>query len=339
MRLAIVNDSVLAVEALRRVVSEAHAVAWIARDGEEAVQKALADKPELILMDLMMPRMDGVQATREIMTRCPCPILIVTASVEGTANLVFEALGAGALDAVKTPLLGFHGTAQGREGLLNKIATLARLIEPAPASPAPARPPRSTGLSGHVQRLVAIGASSGGPQALSKILSELPENLPAAVLVVQHIDPEFSQGLAEWLATSSRLPVKLAEPGQRPQSGHVYVAGSKGHLVLTSSGRLNCTPDPEGIYCPSIDQLFFSIARHSMAPCVGLLLTGMGADGAEGLLALKRAGHHTVVQDEASCAIFGMPRAAIRLDAAQKVVGLPDIPRAVVSQLGASRGR
>lgn len=339
MRLAIVNDSVLAVEALRRVVSAAHEVAWIARDGEEAVQKALADKPELILMDLMMPKLDGVQATRQIMARCPCPILIVTASVEGTANLVYEALGAGAMDAVKTPLLGFQGNAEGREGLLGKIATLARLIEPAAPSPPPVPTPRTSQSLGATPRLLAIGASSGGPQALSRILAELPAELPAAVLVVQHIDPEFSRGLAEWLATSSRLPVRLAEPGQRPQSGHVYVAGSAGHLVLSSTGRLNCTKEPVGIYCPSIDQLFFSIARHSTTPCLGLLLTGMGSDGAEGMLALKRAGHHTVVQDEASCAIFGMPRAAIRLDAAQRVVSLPDIPRTVVSQLGASRGR
>jgi two-component system response regulator WspF len=321
------------------VVAEAHELAWIARDGEEAVQKALADKPELILMDLMMPKLDGVQATRQIMERCPCPILIVTASVEGTANLVFEALGAGALDAVKTPLLGFQGNAEGRDALLAKIATLARLIEPNVTAPRAPSSPRSGQSQGPMPRLVAIGASSGGPQALSRILAELPPDLPAAVLVVQHIDPEFSRGLAEWLATSSRLPVRLAEVGQRPQRGHVYVAGPGGHLVLSSTGRFSCTQDPEGIYCPSIDQLYFSIARHATAPCLGLLLTGMGADGAQGLLALKRAGHHTVVQDEASCAIFGMPRAAIRLDAAQHVVGLPDIPRTVVSQLGAARGR
>jgi two-component system response regulator WspF len=328
MRIAIVNDMLMAVEAMRRVVLEGgrHRVAWIALDGVEAVEKCSDDTPDLILMDLIMPRMDGVEATRRIMTSKPCAIVIVTADVNSNSSKVFEAMGAGALDAVNTPVMeGTNGA--GANALLAKIETIRKLI--GAASTEKKSSLEKFGLParfGHHDTLVAVGASAGGPAAVAKLLSQLAPDFPAAVVIVQHVDAQFVKGLADWLGAQSRLPVRIARDGDQPRPGTVLLAGREEHLVFVSASRLAYTQHPaESSYRPCIDVFFRSAQRHWRGDIIGVVLTGMGRDGAEGLLALRRSGHHTIAQDAASSAVFGMPKAAAELEAAQEVLSLDRI--------------
>lgn len=334
MRIGIVNDTRLAVEAMRRVLTAQaeHEVVWVAQDGMEAVACCQRDRPDLILMDLVMPRMDGVEATRRIMKATPCPIVIVTASVRDHTALVFEAMGAGALDVVNTPVHGGLGSVSGAKHLLAKVETIRRLVAASPWKRSGARKEEdTTRFLAKRELLVCIGTSAGGPAALAKVLGGLPVAFPAAVVIVQHVDAQFAAGLANWLAGHSPLPVRLVEEGDRPQAGTVLLAGRDHHLVFASPHRLGYTrADKDSAYRPSVDVLFKSAAEHCQGVAVGVLLTGMGRDGAEGLLAMRRRGFLTIAQDEASSAVFGMPKAAIELNAAAEILALDKIaPRLV----------
>lgn len=325
MKIAIANDLLIATEALRRLLIEdgRHQVLWVARDGEQAVALCREQRPDLILMDLIMPLLDGIEATRQIMQHSPCAVLIVTATPEDSTGAVFRAMGAGALDVTATPALG--GGDDGGD-LLRKIATLERLVgtdqrlQRLPSMPvARARP--SLLRSAGARRLVAIGASTGGPAALAKVLGDWPVAADTAVVLVQHIDRRFVEGFARWLAEQVQWPVRLVEAGTCPQPGCIHIARADDHLVLTAEGAFAYQAEPlDYPYRPSVDVFFHSLARHWRQPAIGVLLTGMGEDGASGLLALRRAGHPTAAQDQASCAVYGMPRAAARLEAAEWVL-------------------
>ncbi len=329
MRIAIVNDMVIAVEAMRRVLKHArgHELAWVARDGAEAVERCAQDTPDLVLMDLVMPEMDGVEATRRIMARNPCAIVVVTASVNRNSSKVFEAMGAGALDAVNTPTLDRPGRPGGSEALLGKIQTISRLIRgevrKRPVAIRPAIVPSSQ--PGRPQ-LVVIGASAGGPAALAEVLSCLPADFPAAILIVQHVDSQFVDGLAQWLDYRTELTVRLAQDGDEPEPGVVLLAGTDNHLVFTNPAHVGYAVEPfDSAYRPSIDVCFRSAEEFWHGDITGVLLTGMGRDGAAGLKAIHDAGHHTIVQDEATSAVFGMPKAALDLKAASEVLPLDKI--------------
>lgn len=339
MRVAVVNDSKLAAESLRRVIAESgrHQVAWIAEDGAEAVRRSSDDRPDLILMDLIMPNMDGVEATRQIMAKAPCAIVVVTASVAGNAAKVFEAMGAGALDAINTPILGMDGSGAGHAALLHKIDMVGRLIQ-APkkgtAPPVRPEPPSPCMVPGRCPPLIAIGASTGGPAALKTLLAPLPADLPAAIVIIQHVDEEFARSFAEWLDEQTALSVRLAQPGDRPQPGKVLIAGHEDHLVFKSDGSLDYTPEPaDYAYRPSVNVFFESMARYWRGQSVGVLLTGMGRDGGTGLLSLRQAGAHTIAQDQASSAIYGMPKAAAELGAAVDILALDAIGPALLKSL------
>jgi two-component system response regulator WspF len=334
MRVAIVNDLALARAVLRRLVLSAPgaSVAWTAEDGEEAVRKAAADCPDLILMDLVMPVLDGVEATRQIMAASPCPILLVTSSVTGNFNLVYRAMGYGGLDAVNTPTLAADGSIRDGEGMLARMVKLARSRQgsaclaptfPAPPGPAPGLPP-----------LVALGASTGGPDALARVLASLPPGLPAGVVIVQHIAVDFAPSLAAWLQGRCRLPVRVARAGDTPRPGEVLLAGTDDHLVLRPDRSLAYTPDPSDFpYRPSVDVFFSSLAAGWSRPGVAVVLTGMGSEGAQGLLRLRQAGWHTIAQDQATCVVYGMPRAAAAAGAACQVLPVDEIGPAVVAHL------
>ena len=322
MRIAIVNDSPLAVTAMSRLLAatSAHQLAWVARDGVEAVERCAQDTPELILMDLIMPRMGGVEATREIMAKSPCAILIVTATVGGQSGKVFQALGAGALDAVSTPDL----TGAGADMLLTKIETLGRLIsggsvmarEPARRA---ATAPRSNGL-------VAIAASAGGPAALAMILANLRPDFPAAIVIIQHVDEEFAPLMAKWLSEQSSLPVRIAAPGDHPEPGFALIAGRNDHLIFTSTRTLGYSKEPAAYsYRPSADVFFNSAVARWKGDIAGVVLTGMGRDGAAGLKALREANALTVAQDRESCVVYGMPKAAAESGAAAEILPLQRI--------------
>ena len=329
MRIGIVNDLPLAVAALRRVLRyrPRHEIAWTAGNGVEALAHCREDPPDLILMDLLMPVMSGVEATRKIMAETPCPILVVTCSITGNVAKVFEAMGAGALDAVDTPSYD----ASESSPLLAKVDLLERYLAPrdlprprASAAILPRPAARSQ------PRLVAIGASAGGPSAVAGLLKLLPRRFPAALVVIQHVEERFAPSLARWLGSQSALPVRVAQEGCEPVSGEVLVAAKGGHLVFTGPCQLGYRMEPEGaFYRPSIDVFFQSLMRHWKGEAAGVLLTGMGSDGAEGLLQLRRAGCYTVAQNEESSAVYGMPKAAARLGAAADILALEKIAEAL----------
>jgi len=338
MRIAIVNDLGMAVEAMRRVIARApqHQLAWTAADGAEAVRRCAEDRPDLILMDLIMPVMDGVEATRRIMSATPCAILVVTATVEGATSRVFEALGAGALDAVNTPSL----TGAGATLLLAKIVALGRLVgdTAAPmANPCAHAAVGRPAVNGRQNWLMAIGASAGGPAALAEVLKVFPTNTPAAFLVVQHLDESFAGGLAAWLGGQISLPVRLARDGDRPTPGLVLMGGRGDHLVLTAGGTLVYREEPvDYVYRPSVDECFESVAAHWTGPVAGVILTGMGRDGARGLKKLRDARFPTIAQDRATSAVFGMPKAAAELHAASSILPLNQIGLALQHLLTAN---
>lgn len=337
MRIAIVNDLGLAVEVLRRIVCSVpgYKVAWIAQDGAQAVDLCRADRPDLILMDLIMPVMDGVEATRLIMQQTPCPILVVTATVSGNAALAFEAMGHGAIDAVATPVMGSGGGLEGREDLLRKIRMISRLTETQPSSQEENPPMTDQRQEANAWPfLVAIGASTGGPKALAEVLGALPLKLGLAIVVIQHVDQQFAAGLASWLGEHSRLAVRLASEGGRPEIEVVHVAATNDHMILKSDGTFHYTSDPaEYPYRPSVDEFFHSAALVWPRKGIGVLLTGMGRDGAKGLLELRRAGWHTIAQDGPTSVVHGMPAAASDLGAAIQVLPLPAISRAIIEQV------
>ena len=329
MRIAIVNDMMMAVEAMRRVLVKApgHQLAWIARDGAEAVERCAKDTPDLVLMDLIMPEMDGVEATRRIMANNPCAIVVVTANVNHNSAKVFEAMGAGALDAVNTPTMERAGIPSGAEALLGKIDTISRFIGNDGNKNSSIVTRHNVHLEHEQKRpLVAIGASAGGPAALAKVLAPLPADFPAPIVIVQHVDAQFAPGLASWLDFQTALPVRLAQQGDQPKPGTVLLAGTENHLIFVSPDRLGYTAHPREIsYRPSVDVFFKSVDRLWKGDVVGILLTGMGRDGAIGLKALHDSGHHTIAQDRATSAVYGMPKAAAELKAATEILPLDKI--------------
>ena len=340
MRIGIVNDLPIAVESLCHVLRQParHEVAWIARDGREAVSMCAASKPELILMDLDMPGMDGVAATRQIMKATPCPILVVTASVGSSSARVFEALGAGAMDAVNTPVIGATDAAYGPAAFLQKLDMIRRLTESVRREPAANSVASAVALARRAsERLIVIGSSAGGPTALAAILNRLPPALPAAIVIVQHLDENFAPGFADWLNRTSAFPVRLAQEGDRPMKGAVLVAGKSDHLVFVNRDTLGYVSEPRDcLYRPSVDVFFDSVVRHWDGEVVGVLLTGMGRDGARGLKALRDAGHFTLAQDQATSAVYGMPKAAASLDAASLILALGKIAPTLSSQFKAA---
>jgi chemotaxis response regulator CheB len=328
MRIAIVNDMAIAVEAVTRVVAQQpnHELAWVARDGAEAVKMCARDTPDLILMDLIMPGVGGGEAIRQIMAKSPCAILIVTATVQGNAGKVFEALGAGALDVVGTPVLGPDGLAGGAAALLAKIATIERLIrsEKAIKGQPPRREPAP--IPTKADRLLVIGASAGGPAALATVLGGLPKDFRGAVVIVQHIDEEFSELMGTWLGEQSEMPVRMIADGDRPEPGTVLIAATNDHLIFIDAHTLGYTREPRAYsYRPSVDVFFESVVRHWEGDVVGVLLTGMGRDGAKGLKALREDGALTIAQDRATSAVYGMPKAAAEAGAAMEILPLEEI--------------
>ena len=329
MKVAIVNDSRMAAEILRRILAELHdfTLAWIAYSGEEAIRLCTEAPPDIILMDLIMPGIDGAETTRRIMKTTPCVILVVTATTVGNRDKVFEAMGYGALDAVNTPVLGSSRNLDGAKPLIQKLRTVARLVV---AGHGPRSKPAAFALNAMATDssetpVIAIGASTGGPQALAEVLSHFPADFRAVVLVVQHVDQQFTPGLASWLQHYSRIPVRIARQGELLSPGGVWLAGTKENLTYQNGAAFYTEPPEDAVHSPSIDALFFSLAQPQRAPRVGVLLTGMGRDGAAGLLELRKSGALTVAQDAATSVVYGMPKAAADLHAANEILPLSAI--------------
>lgn len=340
IKVAIANDTVIALEVLRRVIAmePAYELIWTAKNGTDAVRLCQQQPPDLVLMDLLMPGLNGVEATRQIMATAPCAILLVTASVNRNASNVFKAMGCGALDVVSTPTVrasaqGAVSTAAARP-LLAKMATLASFI--GKSGRLESRSKRE-GLSREqaeppaLPELIVMGASTGGPKALATVLGQLPVRFKSAIVVVQHIDRQFALGLVDWLNQQTPLPVALAQKGDRPQAGKVLIAKAEHHLMMRGDRTLTyslsnlATP-----YCPSVDVFFKSVAEHWPQAGKALLLTGMGRDGAAGLGALREAHWQTIAESEESCVVYGMPRAAVDCGAASDVLAISEIAPALL---------
>jgi two-component system response regulator WspF len=337
MKIAIVNDITLIAEALRRAINNMpeHEVVWVAHTGEQAVHFCTENRPDLILMDLLMPDMDGVEATRRIMQQTPCAILIVTASPEDNTNMVFRALGAGALDVAATPVVK-GDAADG--ALLLKIRTISRLIKadtPANGSRRNAAGEAASATPRHqADTLVAIGASTGGPVALARIFSQWTPPANATAVIVQHIDQAFTDSFAAWLSDQIGREVEVIEDGSALLPGRILIAKTNDHLLLDAKCRLAYSTEPaDYAYRPSINVFFGCIARHWKRNAVGVLLTGMGRDGAEGLRAMRLAGKLTIAQDRDSSAVYGMPRAAAELGAADLVLPLDRVAMALHNRI------
>ncbi len=349
MRIAIVNDLRMAQELLRKAVAQmpGATVAWIAADGAAALAQCKRDRPDLILMDMVMPLMDGAVATRAIMKECPCPILVVTSTIEGNLSLVYEALSAGAIDAVHTPQIGSAGSITGIDALIRK----SRIALAATAAPSTARPVhewKTNGApcgvagtrTGSRIPLLAIGSSTGGPHALSVVLRNLTSHQTHCTVIVQHIDISYAAGLAAWLTGETKKSVRVAVEGDALESGLILVAASDDHLVIRQ-GRVHYEREPiDEIYRPSVDALFQSVGRDTSLTGAAVLLTGMGRDGAEGLRTLRAAGWQTIAQDQATSVVWGMPGAAVALGAAMQILPLELIggaaSRAVAAAVAAS---
>jgi two-component system response regulator WspF len=332
VRIGIVNDLALAREVLKRVVlsTPGYQIAWQAEDGAEAVRRTRLDRPDVILMDLIMPVMNGVEATRQIMQSSPCPILVVTVSVAQNFPLVCEALSHGAHAAVNTPALSSDGKIREGDVLLDRLAWLerSRYVQPT-VTPLPPGQSTQTGAP----TFLTLGASTGGPGALAEILANLPANFPAPIVVIQHIAAEFAPNLVVWLQGRCALPVDIAREGQSPRPGTIVVAATDDHLVLRPGARFATTREPiDYPFRPSVNSFFESLATYWPQPGVAVLLTGMGDDGARGLAALRRTGWMTLAQDQGTSVVYGMPKAAAEMQAASRIVPLSQIPAAILAR-------
>jgi two-component system, chemotaxis family, protein-glutamate methylesterase/glutaminase len=338
IRVLVVDDSP-AQSAFLRALLEADprlTVVGVAPNGAAAVRETARLAPHVITMDLHMPLMDGLEATRQVMAQTPTPIVLVTASASyRDQHLVFQAFEAGALAVVAKPSIGQTQDTLARE-LIRTVKSVAgfKLVRRwGPRRPSEsARPtPTDAQLAARARpELVAIGASTGGPQALQEILTHLPPRFPWPVLVVQHITPGFAAGLVDWLRPQCTLPIALATDGLALRDPGIFVAPTGHHLTVRARAlKLTGTPPVSG-HRPSATVLFQSVAREYGASVVGVLLTGMGDDGAAGLRDIKRGGGLTVAQDEASSIVFGMPAAAIALGVVDRVLA----PASIAPMLG-----
>jgi chemotaxis response regulator CheB len=338
MKIGIVNERPDEAGVLRQAVAlkPEHRVIWTAYTGAQAVALCGTDPPDLVMMDVSMSGMDGVETTRRIMATAPCAILIVTGSVRGDAGRVFEAMGHGAVDAVDMPAAGGGPLRDRAAPLLTRLTTISQLITAKEAVPHESASRDTTFPAPGTHPLVAIGASAGGPAALAVVLRGLPRDFPASVVIIQHVEAQFAPGMAEWLSRQSAMPVTIACEGDRIAVGAVLLAGTSDHLVLRAANRLGYTREPrDHHYRPSVDVFFESVSRLWRGPAVGVLLTGMGSDGARGLKALRDRGHHTIAQDQASSAVHGMPKAAAGLAAAVDILPMARIASKLVDVIAA----
>lgn len=332
-RVVIVDDSLVAREMLAQILDSDPdiEVVGIAEDGLAGVEMVERLRPDLVTMDIHMPRLDGLAATERIMAFAPTPILVVSSSVHGEGmGRAFDALGAGALEVVRKPEPRDWADLEriGRE-IIRSVKVLSR-VRVVTHITGRRRGRGRVGAQGPLDRpgqgaLVAIGASTGGPSALEVVLKGLPAGLPAPVVVTQHIADGFVPGLVAWLAGSSKLPVTVAADGERLERATVYLAPTGANAEVEDGCIRITAPRPGQLYVPSADTLFESVAKSHGKRAVGVILTGMGADGAKGLKRMRARGAATIAQDEPTSVVWGMPKAAVDLEAASTVLPLPEI--------------
>ena len=344
IRVMVVDDSVVLRQSTRLILEsdpDLHVVGE-ASNGADAVSLVGQLRPDVITMDLHMPKMDGTQAIEQIMAEHPAPIIVVTsANLDQEIGLSLRASKSGALTVLQRPegisapdFPAFTAKLIEQVKLMStvKVVRRVRTNKPVPPNVIGRAMPQGTVKS----EIVAIGSSTGGPAALHKILSAIPADFPVPIVIVQHISFGFVQGLADWLDTASPLHVKVAQAGEKIKPGTVYIAPDGNHMLVDRLNRIALSPaEPIGGHRPSVTALFQSVAQSYGAAAITAILTGMGADGAAGMKVLHDAGAITIAQDEASCVVFGMPKEAIALGAARRIVPLDQIAQTLLALVAA----
>lgn len=347
IKVLIVEDSPVVQEFLIHILSSDEELTVIGKagNGEEAIEALNQRKPDIILMDIHMPKMDGLTATRQIMETNPVPIVIVSGSTQTheMAN-TFHALEAGALALVRRPVgIGHSDHPKMREELIQTLKLMSEIKvvrrRPSlwkPAAPIAAPLPK---VEAPIQ-LVAIGASTGGPPVLQTILSRLPKNFPSPIAIVQHMASGFSEGFVEWLGQSTGFPTRLASQGEWLAPAQAYVAPYGFQMKIKRENQIELTADgPENGHCPSVSYFFRSVADHYEKNAVGVLLTGMGVDGARELKLMKEKGAVTLAQDKESSVVYGMPGEAARLDGATLILPPEKMAEVLESLVNLRRNR
>jgi two-component system chemotaxis response regulator CheB len=342
IKVLIVDDSAIVRKILQDTLSSERDIEVVgtAPDPYIARDKILALRPDVLTLDIEMPRMDGLTFLKALMQHYPLPVIIISSLGQASCQFALDALRLGAVEVLAKPG-GPYSIGELKHALPAKIraAAAARVGAKTPAGPARAVTSVSAFPPG---ALIAIGASTGGTEAIQEILTRLPADSPG-IVITQHIPPVFSRAFADRLNQLGPLRVKEAEDRDEVKRGHVLIAQGGLHMVLRRNAGGYCVALKDGpkvcYQRPSVDVLFHSVAEVAGAKATGVILTGMGSDGAQGLLRMKQAGAHTIAQDEATCVVFGMPREAIRLGGAERVLPLADIPEAVLNQqrLGSAR--
>ncbi|GJG98881.1 chemotaxis-specific protein-glutamate methyltransferase CheB [Paraburkholderia terrae] len=355
-----VDDSALIRSLMTEIINSQPDMTVVATAPDPLVARDLIKQhnPDVLTLDVEMPRMDGLDFLEKLMRLRPMPVVMVSSLTERGSEITLRALELGAVDFVTKPKVGIRdGMLDYSEKLADKIraAARARVRQAAPVQHAAAAAGHA-GAAAHAaspaplfnnplvstEKLIIVGASTGGTEAIREVLVPLPPDAPA-VLIAQHMPPGFTKSFAQRLNGLCRITVKEAEHGERVLPGHAYIAPGHAHLLLARSGanyiaHLSDDP-PVNRHRPSVDVLFRSAAQHAGKNAVGVILTGMGRDGAAGLLDMRKAGAYTLAQDEASCIVFGMPREAIAMGAADEIASLSEMSRRVMARLSAMGDR
>ncbi|MEM7796556.1 MAG: chemotaxis-specific protein-glutamate methyltransferase CheB [Cyanobacteria bacterium P01_C01_bin.118] len=341
IRVLIVEDSPIALKILERILNSSPDIEIVgtAHNGQEGLVLIPLVQPDVICTDFFMPEMNGLEFTIQVMVENPRPILVVSASVqEDDAYRIFQLLEAGAVDILPKPQAGLNdNNPLLKQSLINKIKVLAgvKVFKKKPRLRSqPVQPKVRLNYLTNTHKIVAIGASTGGPMALQSLLSELPKDFPLPIICVQHISQGFLQGLIDWLANTCKLPIQIAKEGESPEPGKIYFPLERQHLTINHRGRfIYSYGQPEDSHCPSVTTLFSAIAQTYGRKAIGILLTGMGRDGADGMKAIADAGGMTIAQDEATSVVFGMPKEAIDLGAASQVLPINAIALTVLQMV------
>ncbi|MDR0217446.1 MAG: chemotaxis response regulator protein-glutamate methylesterase [Enterobacteriaceae bacterium] len=338
-----VDDSALMRQIMREIINSHSDMEVVDCAPDPYVARDLIKRynPQVLTLDVEMPRMDGIDFLEKLMRLRPMPVVMVSSLTAKGSEITLKALELGAVDFVTKPQLGLReGMLAYSELIAEKIRAAAQAkistIKPVPETAAPLsfKPLLSS------EKLIAVGSSTGGTEALKSLLQPLPVTSPA-LLITQHMPPGFTRSFAERLNKLSQITVKEAEDGERVLPGHAYIAPGDHHMELCRSGAnyqiMVNRAAPVNRHRPSVDVLFRSVAQYAGRNAVGVILTGMGNDGAAGLLEMKKAGAYTLAQDEASCVVFGMPRAAIQLGAVDDVMDLQKLSKAMLAKISAGQ--
>ncbi|MFZ5966570.1 MAG: protein-glutamate methylesterase/protein-glutamine glutaminase [Bacillota bacterium] len=344
----VVDDSAFMRKVISDIISidEELQVISTAKNGKEALEKIKAVKPDVVTMDVEMPILDGISALKQIMEESPVPVVMLSSLTKEGADATLRALELGAVDFITKPSNIFKMSNEEMKGqLTQKIKIAAKVniryknlhkpLKNTSTANKTAGPVENNKI---LKKIVAIGTSTGGPRALQEVIPYLPQSLPASILIVQHMPPGFTKSLAERLNNLSEVHVKEAEDEDILLPGHAYIAPGDYHMKVVSVGntlkiKLSKDPPVSG-HRPSVDALMDSLADLHASNIVGVIMTGMGADGANGMKNLKMQNCHTIAQNEESCVVYGMPKSAVNLGCIDDVVSLQDIAKTITKVVG-----